>query len=453
MTEKSIAVLPFVDMSAGKDQEYFSDGLSEELLNLLSKIPELKVIGRTSSFSFKGKNDDLRVIGEKLGVANILEGSVQKEGNKIRVTAQLIRAADGSHLWSDKYDRDLQGIFKLQDEIANAVVKELKLKLLTKHDTMAPSPSTTDAYNLMLQGNYFLEKRDKDNLTKALDIYLKALAIDSMNARLWAAVGHCYILHLTWDHLDRKEGLQKARVAANKSIDLDDKLAAGHYVLGLAKMWDFDWAGAEEEYEKVLDLEPGNADALRSKGFLYRCIGRFDEAIQLTKRSITFDPIKPATYFNFGQLLYHTNHLDEAVASYKKALELNPQFPRAHIFLGKVYLLQGKPELARTEMTKEADEAWRIYGLILTYNAMGRKKEVEDLLSDYIGRLSKDNMFQIAEIYAIRNDKDKAFQYLEKSYITKESRLTYLKGNPLLKNLENDPRYAAFLKKMRLANN
>ena len=242
-------------------------------------------------------------------------------------------------------------------------------------------------------------------------------------------------------------------MAANKSIDLDDKLAAGHYVLGLAKMWDFDWAGAEEEYEKVLDLEPGNADALRSKGFLYRCIGRFDEAIQLTKRSITFDPIKPATYFNFGQLLYHTNHLDEAVASYKKALELNPQFPRAHIFLGKVYLLQGKPELARTEMTKEADEAWRIYGLILTYNAMGRKKEVEDLLSDYIGRLSKDNMFQIAEIYAIRNDKDKAFQYLEKSYITKESRLTYLKGNPLLKNLENDPRYAAFLKKMRLANN
>ncbi len=453
LIDKSIAVLPFVDMSAGKDQEYFSDGLSEELLNLLSKIPELKVIGRTSSFSFKGKNEDLRTIGEKLGVANILEGSVQKEGNKIRVTAQLIKTADGSHLWSDKYDRDLEGIFKLQDEIASAVVKELKLKLLTKPDTMASSPSNTAAYNLMLQGNYFLEKRDKENLAKALDIYLEALAIDSTNSRLWAAVGHCYILHLTWDHLDRKEGLQKARIAANKSIDLDDKLAAGHYVLGLVKMWDFDWAGAEEEYEKVLVLEPGNADALRSKGFLYRCIGRFDEAIQLTKKSITFDPIKPATFFNFGQLLYHTGHLDEAVASYKKALELNPQFPRAHIFLGKVYLLQGKPELAMTEMTQEADEAWRIYGLILTYNAMGRKKEVDDLLNDYIARLSKDNMYQIAEIYAIRNDKDKAFQYLEKSYIAKESRLTYLKGDPLLKNLESDQRYAAFLKKMRLENN
>ena len=156
--DKSIAVLPFVDMSAGKDQEYFSDGLSEELLNLLSKIPELKVIGRTSSFSFKGKNEDLRIIGEKLGVANILEGSVQKEGNKIRVTAQLIKTADGSHLWSDRYDRDLEGIFKLQDEIANAVVKELKLKLLTKPDAIPSSPSNTEVYNLMLQGNYFLEK-------------------------------------------------------------------------------------------------------------------------------------------------------------------------------------------------------------------------------------------------------------------------------------------------------
>ena len=450
--DKSIAVLPFVNMSADKDQEYFSDGLSEELLNLLSKIPELKVIGRTSSFSFKGKNEDLRIIGEKLGVANILEGSVQKEGNQIRVTAQLIRTSDGFHLWSDKYDRDLQGIFKLQDEIANAVVKQLKLTLLTKPDSIPPSSTNTDAYNLMLQGNYLIEKRDKENLAKALAIYSQALAIDSMNARLWAAVGHCYILHLTWDHLDRKEGLQQARVAANKSIELNDKLAAGHYVLGLVKMWDFDWAGAEEEYDKVLDLEPGNADALRSKGFLYRCIGRFDEAIQLTKKSITYDPIKPATYFNFGQLLYHTDHLEEAAAAYKKALELNPQFPRAHIFLGKVYLLQGKPELAMREMTQEADEAWKIFGLILTYQAMGRKKEVDDLLNDYIARLSKDNMFQLAEISAVQGEKDKAFQYLEKSYIAKESRLTYLKGDPLLKNLENDPRYIAFAKKMGLGN-
>ena len=451
VTEKSIAVLPFVDMSAGKDQEYFSDGLSEELLNLLSKIPELKVIGRTSSFSFKGKNEDLRIIGEKLGVANILEGSVQKEGNKIRVTAQLIRTADGFHLWSEKYDRDLQGIFKLQDEIANAVVKQLKPKLLTTADTIASATTSTEVYTLILQGNYFVEKRDKESLAKALDFYLKALALDSLNARSWAGVGHCYILQLSWAQIDRKEGMQKARLAANKSVDLDDKLPAGHYVLGLVKMWDFDWVGAEAEYQRVLELEPGNADALRSIGFLYRCVGRFNEAEQVTRKSLTFDPIKPSTYFNFGQLLYHTNHLEEAITSYKKALELNPQFPRAHIFLGKVYLLQGKPELAMTEMRQETDEAWRNFGLMLTYNALGRKKEVDKLLSDFIIKFPKGEMYQIAEVYAVLGNKDKAFEYLEKSYVAREARITYLKGDPLLKNLESEPRYTDFLKKMNLA--
>ena len=448
---KSIAVLPFADLSEKKDQEYFSDGLSEELLNLLSKIPELKVIGRTSSFSFKGKNEDLRIIGDKLGVAHILEGSVQKEGNKIRVIAQLIRTADGSHLWSERYDRDLEAIFKLQDEIAGAVVKQLKLKLLTAPSNAASSSTNTEVYNLILQGNYFVVKRDKESLAKALDFYLTALALDSLNARSWAAVGHCYILQSNWLQIDRKEGFQKARIAANKSVDLDDTQAEGHYALGLLKMWDFDWAGAEAEYQKVLDLEPGNADALRSRGFLYRCIGRFDEAIRLTKQSITLDPVQGHTYFNFGQLLYHANHLEEAIEAYKKVLELNPQFPRTHVFLGKVYLLQGKHDLALAEMLQEAGEDdWKSFGLILAYEALGRKKEVDKLLSDYIARFSKDNMFQIAEIYAVRGEKDIAFEYLEKSYIAREARLTYLKGDPLLKNLEGDSRHRAFLKKMNL---
>ena len=447
---KSIAVLPFVDMSAGKDQEYFSDGLSEELLNLLSKIPELKVIGRTSSFSFKGKNEDLRTIGEKLDVANILEGSVQKEGNKIRVTAQLIRTSDGFHLWSERYDRDLVGIFKLQDDIAGAVVKQLKLKLLPTTANATSSSTNTEVYNLILQGNYFAEKRDKENLAKALDFYLKALAIDSLDARSWAAVGKCYVLQSNWGWIDRNEGLQKARMAANKSIVLDNTRAEGYYVSGQVKMWNFNWAGAEAEYQKVLKLEPGNADVLRIIGFLYRCTGRFDEAVRLTKQSITLDPVQSITYFNFGQLLYHANHLEEAIVSYKKVLELNPQFPRAHIFLGKVYLLQGKPELALNEMSQETNEAWRSFGLILTYQALGRKNEVDKMLSDYIARFSKDNMYQIAEIYAVRGEKDKAFEYLEKAYIAREGRLTYLKGDPLLKNLEGDPRHTAFLKKMNL---
>src|SRR5688572_23284511 len=359
--DKSIAVLPFADMSVGKDQEYFSDGLSEELLNLLSKIPELKVIGRTSSFSFKGKNEDLRIIGEKLGVAHILEGSVKKDGNKIRVTAQLIRTADGSHLWSERYDRDLEGIFKLQDDIASEVVKQLKLKFFTTNVTTTSSFTNTEVYNLILQGDYFAEKRDKESLAKALDFYRRALAIDSLNARSWAAVGTCYVLQSNWGWIDRNEGLQKARMAANKSIVLDNTQAKGHYASGQVKMWNFDWAGAEAEFQKALKLEPGNADVLRTMGFLYRCIGRFDEAIRLSKQSITLDPVQAITYFNYGQLLYHANHLEEAIVAYKKVLELNPQFPRAHIFLGKVYLLQGKPEWALNEMSQESNEAWRTF--------------------------------------------------------------------------------------------
>ena len=448
-TDKSIAVLPFVNMSNDPDQEYFSDGLSEELLNLLSKIPELKVIGRTSSFSFKGKNEDLRIIGEKLGVAHILEGSVQKEGNRIRVTAQLIKAADGSHLWSERYDRELEGIFKLQDDIAGAVVKQLKLKLLTT-TANAASSSNIEVYNLILQGNYFSEKRDKENLAKALDFYFQALVIDSLNARCWAAVANCYYLQASWGWIDRNQGYEKAREAATKSIELDGTQADGHTTLGGIKMFHFDWDGAEAELQKALTLEPENAEVLRITGFLYRCIGRFDEAIRLTKQSITLDPVQGHTYFNFGQLLYHANHLEEAIVAYKKVLELNPQFPRAHIFLGKVYLLQGKPEMALAEMPQEADEAWRSFGLILTYQALGRKKEVDKLLSDYIFKFPKDEAYQIAEIYAVRGEKDKTFEYLEKSYAARESRLTYLKGDPLLKNLESDPRHTAFLKKMKL---
>lgn len=192
----------FVNMSNDPNQEYFTDGLSEELLNLLSKISELKVIGRTSSFSFKGKNEDLRIIGKKLGVSYLLEGSVQRDDNKIRVTTQLIRANDGSRLWGERYDREIKGIFKLQDDIAGAVVRELKLKLLPTATNAVSSSINTEVYNLILQGNFFAEKRDKENLAKALDFYLKALAMDSLNARSWAGVAKCYSLQSTY--IDRK---------------------------------------------------------------------------------------------------------------------------------------------------------------------------------------------------------------------------------------------------------
>ena len=449
-TEKSIAVLPFVNMSSDKDQEYFSDGLSEELLNLLSRISGLKVIGRTSSFSFKDKNEDLRVIGEKLGVANILEGSVQKENNRIRVTAQLIRAADGSQLWSERYERDLEGIFKLQDEIAGAVVKQLKLKLLVTTSNQASSTTNTEVYNLILQGNYFAEKRDKQNLGKALGFYFMALALDSLNARTWAELAKCYSLQSNWDQMDWNQGFEKARQAAIRSIALDSDQAVAHYVLGVVKMHDLDWDEADAEHKKALRLEPGNTDFLRSMGNLYRCIGRFDEGILLSKQALALDPVKPISYYSLGMLMYYANRPEESISSFSKTLELNAQFPRAHIFLGILYLLKGKPEMALDQMTQQTDEAWKSFGLILTYHALGRKKEADRILMDFLSKFPKNEFYQLAEIYAFRGEKDMAFAYLEKSYLDKEARLAYFKGDPLLKNLVGDPRHTAFLKKMNL---
>jgi len=447
--DKSIAVLPFVNMSNDPNQEYFSDGLSEELLNLLSKIPELKVIGRTSSFSFKGKNEDLRVIGEKLGVAHILEGSVQKEGNKIRVTAQLIRTADGSHLWSERYEREIKGIFKLQDDIAGSVVKQLKLELLAPANGDSSSINT-DVYNLILQGNFFVEKRDEEDLAKALDFYRQALAIDSLNARTWAAVAKCYELQANWDWIDHRQGIQQAKEAAIKSIELDDNLAEGHEILGKVRMYnDLDWEGAESEFQKALSIDPGNADVLRDIGTFNRCMGRFEEAIQFFNQSISRDPVKPVTYFSFGRVLYSTNRFSDAVSAFKKVLELNPEFPHTHYYLSLVYLQQGIPEGALNEIQQETDEEWRNLVLILSHHALGRKTEANTLLSDYIVRF-QDRQFHIAEIYSYLGEKDKAFDWLEKAYAHKDASLHNLKGDPLLKNLEGDPRHTAFLKKMKL---
>ena len=450
--DKSIAVLPFVDMSAAKDQEYFSDGLSEELLNLLAKIPELKVINRTSSFSFKGKNEDLRSIAEKLGVAHILEGSVRKDRNKIRVTTQLIRAADGSHLWSETYDRDLEDIFKLQDDIAGAVVQELKLKLFEVPSVKISGTGNIDAYNLILQGNYFFDKLDKENVAKAVDFYNQALIIDSTDALAWGKLANA-ISRQTWqNYIDRREGREKARKAALKSIALNKNLAIGYIELGDLNLYqDFEWKRAEDNYQQALSLEPGNADVLYGLGGgLYFAFGRWDNAIRLMKECIEIDPLKPLYFLNLGNILTHAGRLDESIAYFKKTLELNPQFQRAHFYLGRSYLLMGKPEMALKEMQKENFEVFRIFGIAMAYYALNRHKEADEVLNDFSDRFQNEWSYLLAELYAFRGEKDKAFIWLKNAYEKNDGWLVFLKGDPLLKTLKNDPRYTAFLKKMNL---
>ena len=450
-SDKSIAVLPFVDMSAAKDQEYFSDGLSEELLNLLSKIPELKVIGRTSSFSFKGKNEDLRTIGVKLGVAHILEGSVQKEGNKIRVTAQLIRAADGSHLWSEKYDREMADIFKLQDEIAKAVVQQLKLKLLAIPSAKVSGTGNIEAYNLILQGNYFFDKLDKDNIATAISFYNKALAIDSSDTRVWASLANAISRQSWQNYIDQNTGYEKARQAALKAIALDPSYAPGYRELADIKLYhDFDWPGAKEAYQMANSLDPADADVLTGLGDLQHVSGRCREAEEFYKKAIVFNPLKPIIYLDLGNALSCDERLAEAIPYFNKILEINPQYQRAHLYIGRNYLLMGKPEQALTEMEKENLEIFRSFGVALAYHALGRKKEADEKLKEFTEKYRDNWSYLIVQLHAYRREKEEAFAWLETAYSKKDSWLYWIKSDPLLKNIQDDSRYKTYLKKMNL---
>jgi len=450
VADKSIAVLPFVDMSAGKDQEYFSDGLSEELLNLLAKIPELKVIGRTSSFSFKGKNEDLRSIAEKLGVAHILEGSVRKDGNKIRVTAQLIKATDGSHLWSETYNRDLKDVFQLQDEIAGAVVKQLELKLLAK-PSGAKTSTNIEAYNLILQGNYFYDKLDKESVAKAVEFYYKALAIDSTDVRTWVCLTNAISRQSWQNYIDQATGYEKARQTALKAIALDPTYASGFSELAdIKQYYDFDWKGAEKDYQTALQLEPSNADILNSFGDLFHAQGHYRKAEQYHRKALEFNPLKPLLYMSLASDLSYSGKFAEAIPFFKKVLELDPQFQRAHLYIGRNYIMMEKPELALEEIQKENMEVFKNFGLAVVYFSLNRKKEADEKLNEFIEKYQDHWRYLIAQLYAFRNEKEEAFKWLESAYNHRDSWLWWIKNDPWLKNLEGDPRHSTFLKKMNL---
>jgi serine/threonine protein kinase/TolB-like protein/Tfp pilus assembly protein PilF len=448
----SIAVLPFVNMSSDKEQEYFSDGLSEELLNDLAKIPGLRVAARTSSFQFKGKTEDLRTVGEKLNVGTILEGSVRKEGNRVRITAQLIKAADGFHMWSETYDRELKDVFAVQDEIARSVAGSLKVTLLGgKTATPSAQGTNADAYNAYLQGRYFLGRRSKENVEKALGYYEQAIKLDPAYAPAWVGLADAYSSLGDAGYLPVEEGYRKAREAADRALALDVNLAEAHAAMGLIKTnYDWDWAGADAAFQRALSLEPANAMVVLQAARLAAALGRFEEALALDRRAVTLDPLNTRAHFTLGLHAYYAGRLEEAAAAMKKALELNPERPLLHEMLSRIYLAQVRPQEALAEAEREPEEWSRLEGLALAYHALGRKKEADAALAELIAKHHADSAYQIAEVYAFRGEADRAFEWLERAYSQRDGGLAQMKGDPLLKSLERDPRYAAFLKKMRL---
>lgn len=450
--QPSIAVLPFADMSPEKNQEYFSDGLAEELLNGLAKTPGLHVAGRTSSFQFKGKTADFSDIGRKLHVGAILEGSVRKQGNRARITVQLIKAADGFHLWSETYDRELTDIFAVQEEIARAVTGALKITLLAGK-TAAPQARSTnaEAYNVYLQGRYFLARRNKENLEKAVDYFGRAIQLDPGYAPAWAGLGESRASQAMADWVPSNEGFRKAREAVARALVLNPDLGEAHATLGRIKMFhDFDWAGAEASYQRALALEPGNAKIIGTSATLAKVLGRLDEAIALNRRAIRIDPLSSSVYQNAGIAFYYAGRYEEATSALNKSLELAREREIAHCVLSQIYLAQSMLPEALAEAMKEKHSGFRLCALALTYHALKREKESDANLAELIAKHRQEAPYQIAEVYAFRGQMDRAFEWLERAYTARDSGVTEIKGDPLLKSLERDPRYTAFLQKTRL---
>jgi eukaryotic-like serine/threonine-protein kinase len=449
-TTKSIAVLPFVDLSPGKNQEYFADGLADELLNDLAKNPNLRVAARTSAFAFKGKNEDLREIAQKLNVANVLEGSIRREGNRVRITTQLINASDGFHLWSETYDREINDIFAVQDDIAASVANALNVTLLGKTNPSAEKVNI-DVYNDFLQGQYLSNRRSREDLDAAISYFNQALQVDPKYAPALVGRAEANIHKGDSGFVPVDEAYGKARPDLEKARELNPDLPSAHALMGWVRLtYDWDWPGADKAFQRATELEPGNTNVLYFKATLSMALGKFEEAVQLDRKAAERDPLNPNLYYNYGLHAYIAARWEESINALQKLLELSPRFPDGHQLLGSVYLMQGKNKEALEEMQKEVDDSWLLFGRTLAYHALGESKLSEDALAQFIEKSQTGAAYQIADAYAYRGEIDKSFQWLERAYVQRDGGLTQVKGDPILANARKDPRYIAFLKKMRL---
>jgi adenylate cyclase len=448
-SEKSIAVLPFVNMSSDPEQEFFSDGVTEEILNSLAQVKELKVAGRTSSFSFKGRNEDLRQIGEELNVAHVLEGSVRKSGNRVRITAQLIKADDGFHLWSQTYDRTLDDIFVTQDEIAAAVVDALRVTLLSA--LPAQRPTNPEVYSLYLQGNYLINLAGKENIKKAMEAFQQALAIDPEYAPAWSSLHFSYALLLRYGVLSRDEGVELAMGALDKALEIDDKLASAWAgVAFMKRSWFWDWEGARVASEKALRLEPNNASAIGTAASIASTFGQLDKAIELFERGVELDPLNLSGLRALANRYQEVGRFDEALAAYNKVLALNPEYPGMHLNIATAYLRMDRPERALTEMIGLPDSN-RLRQLRATaLFDLGRFAEAQAMIDEFLESPSWKNPMRTADMYAGRGENDDAFEWLEVAFEIRLPSLSFILWNGDLARLGDDPRYPVFLEKMGL---
>jgi len=444
----SIAILPFVNMSRDEENEYFSDGLSEELLNVLAKIPDLKVTGRTSSFAFKGKREDLRDIGQKLGVATLLEGSVRKAGNRVRITAQLIKAADGFHLWSETYDRVLDDIFAVQDDIARCVSAALHVTLMGK--PAAAAKTNAESYPLVLQGNHFVHQATGPAVARAVALYREALEKSPDNAPAWAGLARAFAYQAFFGFRELNESHKDAREAAERALALDDKLADAYEVMGmiLASL-EFRWKEALEVIRKARALAPGAGGPMVTMAVYQGAFGQIEEALPLALRAQEIDPLNPGVHSNRGRIESWASNLEPACEAYRRTLELSPGMASVHSTLGLLYLRRGMGDEAIAEIEKEESVGYREYALAIAYYELGMREKSDAALARLLTETEQWG-YQFAAAHARRGEIDQAFHWLERSYELHDSGIVLSKVTWALKSLHSDPRWPRFLEKIGL---
>ncbi len=459
----SIAVLPFVNRSRDEEDEYFSDGLADELLNVLSKIGGLRVAARTSSFQFKGRNEDVAVIGEKLKVATLLEGSVRRAGNRVRVSVELVKVPDGYHLWSEIYDRKLEDIFAVQDDIAQSVVKELRTTLLRKEG--GPDASgraradvasavkgrgrNAESHRLHLRGRYLLERVTRQDVSRGVEYINEALRIDPENARAWVELARAHLIQAGYGWVPVGEGVASAQEAVRRALAIEPDLAEAYVMLGRIQLYFlWDWKGADASYRRAQELAPGNAVGLHGVGIILENEGRADEAIAFYRLAIEQDPLSAGAYARLGKALLRVDRLAESEAAFRTAVELAPQRILMHTSLARSLLAQGRTEEALEAALREPENVYRHMALVVIHNALGHAAESDEALRKLIATSAADGAVQISEALAARGELDEAFAWLERAYIQRDPGLAEVKLGRLLRPLHRDPRWGAFLRKM-----
>jgi TolB-like protein/Flp pilus assembly protein TadD len=453
----SIAVLPLANESGEASQQYFSDGISEDLITALSQFPGLKVIGRSSAFQFRDSKEDSRSIGAKLGVAHLLEGSVQRSGEMVRVSAELIDTADGSAQWSERYDRPYKDLFALQDEITRAVTGALKTKLLPGEHAAAqseqPPSGNLEAYNALLQGRFYYLRGTEADYRRAIAFFTQATQLDPRYALAWSGLSNAWT-GLSGDFLAgaaAQEAYGKAREAADRALVLSPSLAAAHNARGdLLQRADFDWRGAEVEYRRAQELAPNDAQTMFNLGSQLASYGEMDQAIELTRQGLVTEPLRALGHKALGTYLLGLHRLDEAERALNKAIELQPTVGHYHVWLAVIEIQRGNAPAALEAARQEPPGEYRDMALAFAQQVSGDQSAADSALRTLIHNYADAVAYQIAEVYALRNDQNATFVWLDRAWSTRDPGILHLLYDPFILRYRDDPRFASFCRKVGL---